>query len=29
MVNVIDKKITKRRAVAQAEMFLGREVVKL
>lgn len=29
MVNVIDKKITKRRALAQAEMFLGREVVKL
>jgi len=29
MVNVIDKKITKRRAVAQAKMFLGKEIVKL
>jgi len=29
MVNVIDKKITKRRALAQAKMFLGKEIVKL
>lgn len=29
MVNVIDKKITKRRAVAQARMFLGEEIVAL
>jgi len=29
MVNVIDKKITKRRAVAQAKMFLGKEIVTL
>ena len=29
MVNVIDKKITKRRAVAQANMFLGREIISL
>ena len=29
MVNVIDKKITKRRAVAQAKMFLGKEIVAL
>lgn len=29
MVNVIDKKTTKRRAVAQAKMFLGKEIVTL
>lgn len=29
MVNVIDKKITKRRAVARAKMFLGKEIVDL
>ena len=29
MVNVIDKKITKRRAVAQANMFLGKEITSL
>jgi cyclic pyranopterin phosphate synthase len=29
MVNVIDKAITKRRAVAQANMFLGREIISL
>lgn len=29
MVNVIDKKITKRRAVAQARMFLGEDIVAL
>ena len=29
MVNVIDKKITKRRAVAQANMFLGKEIISL
>lgn len=29
MVNVIDKKITKRRAVARAKMHLGLEIVKL
>lgn len=29
MVNVIDKKITKRRAVAQAKMLLGKEIVGL
>ena len=29
MVNVIDKKITKRQAVAQAKMFLGKEIVTL
>ena len=29
MVNVIDKKMTKRRAVAQAKMFLGEEIVAL
>jgi cyclic pyranopterin phosphate synthase len=29
MVNVIDKKITKRRAVAQANMFLGKEIIGL
>ncbi len=29
MVNVIDKKITKRRAVARANMFLGKEIVNL
>ncbi len=29
MVNVIDKKISKRQAVAQAKMFLGKEVVAL
>lgn len=29
MVNVIDKNITKRRAVAQARMFLGEEIVAL
>ena len=29
MVNVIDKKITKRRAIAQAKMFLGKEIVTL
>jgi len=27
MVNVGDKKITKRRAVAKAEMFLGKEII--
>ncbi len=29
MVNVIDKRITKRRAVARADMFLGKEIVDL
>jgi len=29
MVNVIDKNITKRRAIAQANMFLGKEIVEL
>jgi len=29
MVNVIDKTITKRRALAQADMFLGREIISL
>ena len=29
MVNVIDKKITKRRAVARAKMFLGKEIINL
>ena len=29
MVNVIDKKTTKRRAMAQAKMFLGKEIVTL
>jgi cyclic pyranopterin phosphate synthase len=29
MVNVIDKKITKRRATAQANMFLGKEIISL
>ena len=29
MVNVIDKTATKRRAVAQAKMFLGQEIVTL
>ena len=29
MVNVGDKDVTKRRAVAQAEMFLGREIMNL
>lgn len=29
MVNVIDKRITKRRAVAKANMFLGKEIVDL
>ena len=29
MVNVIDKKVTKRRAVAQAIMFLGDEIIAL
>ena len=29
MVNVIDKKITKRTAVARANMFLGKEIVNL
>mgnify|MGYP000402441999 CR=1 FL=1 len=29
MVNVIDKKITKRRALAQADMFLGEEIIDL
>ena len=29
MVNVIDKKVTKRRAVAQANMFLGSEIISL
>ena len=29
MVNVIDKKITKRRALAQADMFLGKEIIDL
>jgi len=29
MVNVIDKTITKRRALAQANMFLGREIISL
>lgn len=29
MVNVIDKKVTKRRALAQATMFLGEEIVAL
>ena len=29
MVNVIDKKVTKRRAVAQANMFLGGEIISL
>jgi cyclic pyranopterin phosphate synthase len=29
MVNVGDKKITKRKAIAQAEMFLGKEIISL
>lgn len=29
MVNVGDKKITKRNAIAQAEMFLGKEIISL
>jgi len=29
MVNVVDKKITKRKAVAQAKMFLGEKIVAL
>ena len=29
MVNVIDKKITKRKAVARAKMFLGKEIINL
>lgn len=29
MVNVIDKKITKRKAVARAIMYLGKEIVSL
>lgn len=29
MVNVIDKKLTKRKATAQAIMFLGKEIVDL
>jgi cyclic pyranopterin phosphate synthase len=29
MVNVIDKKITKRRAIARAKMFLGKEIINL
>ena len=29
MVNVIDKKITKRKAVARANMFLGQEIIGL
>ena len=29
MVNVIDKKITKRSALAQADMFLGEEIIAL
>ena len=29
MVNVIAKKITKRKAVAQAKMFLGNEIISL
>lgn len=29
MVNVIEKKITKRKAIAQADMFLGNEVISL
>lgn len=29
MVNVIDKKITKRRALAQGDMFLGKEIIAL
>lgn len=29
MVNVIDKRITKRRALAQADMFLGNEIIDL
>ena len=29
MVNVIDKKITKRTAVARANMFLGKEIIEL
>lgn len=29
MVNVIDKTITKRRALAQADMFLGKEIISL
>lgn len=29
MVNVIDKKITKRKALAQADMFLGEEIIDL
>ena len=29
MVNVIDKTITKRRALAQATMFLGKEIIAL
>jgi len=29
MVNVINKQVTKRRAVARAEMFLGKEIIDL
>lgn len=29
MVNVIEKKITKRKAIAQADMYLGNEIVSL
>lgn len=29
IVNVIDKTITKRRALAQADMFLGKEIISL
>lgn len=29
MVNVIDKNITKRKATAQAKMFLGKEIISL
>lgn len=29
MVNVIEKKITQRKAVAQAEMYLGKEIISL
>jgi len=29
MVNVIEKRITKRRALAQADMFLGKEIISL
>jgi cyclic pyranopterin phosphate synthase len=29
MVNVIEKRITKRKALAQADMFLGKEIISL